>query len=75
MHLRYLHLLLEDTTDEVRQVFAEKRLRDVRQLLGTITGKIVAGGIAYTVSLEQYLGITLQRPQTPDLRNLGRFLG
>lgn len=61
MHLRYLHLLLEDTTNEVRQIFAEKRLRDVRQLLGTTAGKIVEGGIAYTVSLEQYLGITLQR--------------
>jgi hypothetical protein len=61
MHLRYLHLLLEDTTNEVRQIFAEKRLRDVRQVLGTTSGKIVEGGIAYTVSLEQYLGITLQR--------------
>ncbi len=61
MHLRYLHLLLEDTTNEVRQIFAEKRLRDVRQLLGTTSGKIVEGGIAYTVSLEQYLGLTLQR--------------
>lgn len=61
MHLRYLHLLLEDTTNEVRQIFVEKRLRDVRQILGTTTGKIVEGGVAYTVSLEQYLGITLQR--------------
>jgi len=61
MHLRYLHLLLEDTTNEVRQIFAEKRLRDVRQLLGSTAGKIVEGGIAYTVSLEHYLGITLQR--------------
>ena len=61
MHLRYLHLLLEDTTNEVRQIFAEKRLRDVRQILGSAAGKIVEGGIAYTVSLEHYLGITLQR--------------
>jgi len=61
MHLRYLHLLLEDTTNEVRQIFAEKRLRDVRQILGSTAGKIVEGGIAYTVSLEHYLGITLQR--------------
>lgn len=61
MHLRYLHLLLEDTTNEVRHIFAEKRLRDVRQVLGTTAGKIVEGGIAYTVSLEHYLGITLQR--------------
>jgi hypothetical protein len=61
MHLRYLHLLLEDTTNGVRQIFAEKRLRDVRQILGTTSGKIVEGGITYTVSLEHYLGITLQR--------------
>jgi site-specific recombinase XerD len=61
MHLRYLHLLLKDTTNEVRQIFAEKRLRDVRQVLGPIAGKIVEGGIAYTISLEHYLGITLQR--------------
>ncbi len=61
MHLRYLHLLLEDTTNEVRQIFAEKRLRDVHQVLGSTAGKIVEGGITYTVSLEHYLGITLQR--------------
>ena len=61
MHLRYLHLLLEDTTNEVRQIFAEKRLRDVRQILGSTAGKVVEKGIAYTVSLEQYLGLTLQR--------------
>jgi hypothetical protein len=61
MHLRYLHLLLEDTTNEVRQIFAEKRLRDVRQLLGSTAGTIVEDGTAYTVSLEQYLGLTLQR--------------
>lgn len=74
MHLRYLHLLLEDTTNEVRQIFA-KRLREVRQVLGTTSGKIVEGGIAYTVSLEHYLGITLMSTQAPDLRDLGRFLG
>jgi len=61
MHLRYLHLLLEDTTNEVQHIFAEKRLRDVRQALGSAPGQIVDGGIAYTVSLEQYLGLTLQR--------------
>jgi hypothetical protein len=61
MHMRYLHLLLEDTTNEVRQIFAEKRLRDVRQMLGSSPGQIIEGGIAYTVSLEQYLGLTLQR--------------
>jgi len=61
MHLRYLHLVLEDTTNEVRQIFVEKRLRDVRQALGSASGQIVEGGIAYTVSLEHYLGLTLQR--------------
>ncbi|GHO64028.1 hypothetical protein KSC_029200 [Ktedonobacter sp. SOSP1-52] len=44
MHLRYLHLLLEDTTNEVRQIFAEKRLRDVSQTLGSTSGQIVEGG-------------------------------
>lgn len=61
MHLRYLHLLLEDTTNEVQQIFAEKRLRDVRQMLGSSPGQIVEGGMAYSISLEQYLGLTLQR--------------
>lgn len=61
MHMRYLHLLLEDTTNEVRHIFAEKRLRDVRQMLGSAPGQIIEGGMAYTVSLEQYLGLTLQR--------------
>jgi site-specific recombinase XerD len=61
MHLRYLHLFIEDMTDEVRQIFAEKRLRDVRQTLGSAPGQIVKEGVAYTVSLEDYLSITLQR--------------
>jgi site-specific recombinase XerD len=61
MHLRYLHRYLEDTTDEVKSVFAEKRLREVRQALRSAPGQIVEGGIAYTVSLEHYLGLTLQR--------------
>jgi hypothetical protein len=61
MHLRYLHTYLEDTTDEVKRVFAVKRLREVRQALRSSPGQIVEGGIAYTVSLEHYLGLTLQR--------------
>jgi site-specific recombinase XerD len=61
MHLRYLHRYLEDTTDEVKSIFAEKRLREVRQALRSAPGQIVEGGIAYTVSLEHYLGLTLQR--------------
>lgn len=61
MHLRYLHLLLEDTTSEVHQIFAEKRVRDVRRALGAAPGQIIEGGIAYTISLDQYLGLTLQR--------------
>ncbi len=61
MHLRYLHTYLEDTTDEVKSVFAEKRLREVRRALQSVPGQIVEGGIAYTVSLEHYLGLTLQR--------------
>jgi len=52
MHIRYLHKYLEDTTDEVKSVFAEKRLREVRQALQSAPGQIVEGGIAYTVSLE-----------------------
>ncbi len=61
MHLRYLHTYLEDTTDEVKSIFAEKRLREVRQVLRSTPGQIVEGGIAYTISLEHYLGLTLQR--------------
>jgi site-specific recombinase XerD len=61
MHLRYLHTYLEDTTDEVKSVFAEKRLREVRQALQSAPGQIVEGGIAYSISLEHYLGLTLQR--------------
>ena len=61
MHLRYLHLFLEDAVDEVERVFAEKRLREVILALGTASGQIVEGGIAHSVSLENYLGITLQR--------------
>src|SRR5258708_4909675 len=73
MHLRYLHLFLEDTTSEVRQIFAEKRLREVRQILGSAPGQLVEGGIAYTVSLEHYLGSTLQR--TLKRRNYGIWGG
>src|SRR5258708_23881872 len=47
MHLRYLHKYLEDTTDEVKSIFAEKRLREVRQALRSAPGQIVEGGIAY----------------------------
>ena len=61
MHLRYLHTYLEDTTDELKRVFAVKRLREVRQTLRSAPGQIVEGGIAYTLSLEDYLGLTLQR--------------
>lgn len=61
MHLRYLHTYLEDTTDEIKRVFAEKRLREVRQALRAAPGQIVEGGIAYNLSLEDYLGLTLQR--------------
>src|SRR6266487_2237748 len=61
MHLRYLHTYLEDMTDEVKRVFAVKRLREVRQALRSSPGHIVEGGIAFTVSLEHYLGLTLQR--------------
>ncbi len=61
MHLRYLHTYLEDTADEVKRVFAVKRLREVRQVLRSAPGQIVEGGIAYTVSWEDYLVITLQR--------------
>jgi hypothetical protein len=61
MHLRYLHLYLEETTQEVRQMFAEKRLWEVSLALASSAGKIVEEGVAYTVSLEQYLGVTLRR--------------
>jgi hypothetical protein len=61
MHLRYLHTYLEDTTDEVKRVFAVKRLREVRQALRFAPGQIVEGGVAYTISLENYLIVTLLR--------------
>lgn len=61
MHLRYLHLYLEETAQEVRQLFAEKRLREVSLTLASSVGKIVEEGRAYTISLEQYLGVTLRR--------------
>ena len=61
MHLRYLHLYLEDTTQEIRRLFAEKRLEEVRQALAAPTGMVVEDGIASTLSLEQYLGVTLRR--------------
>jgi len=61
MHLRYLHTYLGDTTDEVKSIFAEKRLREVRQALQSAPGQIVEGGIAYSISLEHYLGLTLHR--------------
>ena len=61
MHLRYLHRYVGDMTDEVKSIFAEKRIREVRQALGSAPGQIIEGGIAYTISLEHYLGLTLQR--------------
>ena len=64
MHLRYLHTYLGDITDELKRVFAVKRLREVRQALRFAPGQIVEGGIAYTLSLEDYLGLTLQRTIT-----------
>lgn len=61
MHLRYIHLYLDETTQEVRHLFAEKRLQEVSQALSSPSGKIVEEGVASTVSLEHYLGVTLRR--------------
>jgi site-specific recombinase XerD len=57
MYLRYLHLLLEDATEDVRHIFAEKRLGEVSSILREISGQ----ESMVSVSLELYLGITLRR--------------
>ncbi len=61
MHLRYLHLLPEDLRQEVRQVFAEKRLREVRLAASYAPGQVIEDGIAHTATLPEFLGITLRR--------------
>ena len=61
MHLRYLHLLPEDLRQEVRQVFAEKRLREVRLAASYAPGQVIEDGIAHTAALPEFLGITLRR--------------
>jgi len=61
MHLRYVHLQVGETTEEVRHLFAEQRLQEVSRVLSSPSGKVVVEGIASTVSLEQYLEVTLRR--------------
>ncbi len=61
MHLRYLHLLPEDLRQEVRQVFAEKRLREVRLAASYAPGQVIENGMAHTATLPEFLGITLRR--------------
>lgn len=61
MHLRYLHLLPEDLRQEVRQVFAEKRLREVRLAASYAPGQVIEDGIAHTATLPEFLGLTLRR--------------
>jgi hypothetical protein len=57
MYLRYLHLLLEDATEDVRRIFAEKRLEEVSSILREVSGQ----ESMTPLSLELYLGITLRR--------------
>ena len=57
IHLRYLHLFVDETTEEVSRIFAHKRVQEVRLALG----EDVELKNACPVSLEQYLRITLQR--------------
>ena len=61
MHLRYVHLYLGETTQDVRHLFAEKHLQEVSLALSSPSGKVVEGGVASTVSLEHYLEVTLRR--------------
>ena len=61
MHLRYVHLQVGETTQSVRHLFAEQRLQEVSRVLSSPSGKVVVAGVASTVSLEQYLEVTLRR--------------
>ena len=61
MHLRYLHLLPEDLQQEVRQVFAEKRLREIRLTASYTPGQVIEDGVAHTATLPEFLGLTLRR--------------
>ena len=57
VHLRYLHLFVDETAEEVSRIFAHKRVQEVRLALGEdVELKNVC-----PVSLDQYLSLTLQR--------------
>jgi site-specific recombinase XerD len=61
IHLRYLHLLVEESAEEVDHIFAQKRLQEVGLALEAQLGERLELKNALPLSLEQYLCITLQR--------------
>ena len=61
MHVRYLHLSLEDARDAVRLVMVDKLVRDLRASSLFSPGQVVEDGIASTQTVEQLLGLTLRR--------------
>jgi hypothetical protein len=60
-HLRYLHLLLDESAEEVDRVFAQKRLQEVHLSLQRQSGQPDGLKNAVPLSLEAYLNITLLR--------------
>jgi site-specific recombinase XerD len=61
MHLHYVHFQADDMVREVREMFVDKRLQEVSQAQGPTAGKVVEEGKVCTVSLDQYLAVTLRR--------------
>jgi site-specific recombinase XerD len=61
MHLRYLHLFVDETSEEIDHIFAQKRVQEVHLARVSSTGLGVEMKNACPLSLEQYLSLTLQR--------------
>jgi site-specific recombinase XerD len=60
-HLRYLHLLLDESVEAVGQVFAQKRMQQVQLSLQMQNEHLSRLKNASPLSLEAYLNITLLR--------------
>lgn len=61
IHLRYLHVLLDESVEDVGHVFAQKRLQQVQMSLQQQNGHLDALKRVSPLSLEEYLNITLLR--------------
>ena len=61
MHLHYIHFQADEMTQKVRELFVDKRLQSLSQVQGSPAGKVVEEGQVRTVSLDQYLAVTLRR--------------